>query len=54
VLNAEAEMSMTDLAVRFNAPLSTVHGEVIRLTDAGLLQRRNVGRSALSPPLSRL
>jgi predicted transcriptional regulator len=54
LLNAEAEMSMTDLAVRFNAPLSTVHGEVIRLTDAGSLQRRNVGRSALSPPLSRL
>jgi predicted nucleotidyltransferase len=38
---------MTDLAERFDAPLSTVHGEVSRLTEAGLLQRRNVGRSAL-------
>ena len=47
LLNAEAEMSMTDLAERFDAPLSTVHGEVSRLTEAGLLQRRNVGRSAL-------
>lgn len=47
LLNAEAEMSITDLAERFDAPLSTVHGEVSRLTDAGLLRRRNVGRSAL-------
>ena len=47
LLNPEAEMSMTDLAERFDAPLSTVHGEVSRLTEAGLLQRRNVGRSAL-------
>jgi DNA-binding Lrp family transcriptional regulator len=47
LLDAEAEMSMTDLAERFDAPLSTVHGEVSRLTESGLLQRRNVGRSAL-------
>lgn len=47
LLNPEAEMSMTDLADRFDAPLSTVHGEVSRLTEAGLLRRRNVGRSAL-------
>jgi DNA-binding Lrp family transcriptional regulator len=47
LLDAEAELSLTDLAQRFGAPLSTVHGEVKRLTDAGLLRRRNVGRSAL-------
>jgi predicted nucleotidyltransferase len=47
LLDTEAELSMTDLAGRFHAPLSTVHGEVSRLTEAGLLQRRNVGRSAL-------
>jgi predicted nucleotidyltransferase len=41
------EHSLTDLARRFNAPLTTVHGEVARLTEAGLLRRRNVGRSAL-------
>jgi len=47
LLDADVEMSLTDLAQRFGAPLSTVHGEVKRLTDAGLLRRRNVGRSAL-------
>ena len=47
LLNAGVEMSLTDLARRFGAPLSTVHGEVKRLTDAGLLRRRDVGRSAL-------
>jgi len=47
LLDAEAELSMTDLARRFEAPLSTVHGEVSRLTEAGLLERRNIGRSAL-------
>lgn len=47
LLDADAEMSLTDLAQRFGAPLSTVHGEVKRLTEAGLLRRRNVGRSAL-------
>jgi hypothetical protein len=34
-------------AQRFGAPLSTVHGEVARLTDAGLLRRRSVGKAAL-------
>jgi DNA-binding transcriptional ArsR family regulator len=47
LLNPEGEYSLTDLARRFDAPLSTVHGEVKRLTDAGLLRRRDVGRSAL-------
>lgn len=56
LLDAEAELSMTDLAERFDAPLSTVHGEVSRLTEAGLLRRRNVGRSALvsADPRNRL
>lgn len=47
LLNPEREYSVTDLARRFDAPLSTVHGEIKRLTEAGLLRRRNVGRSAL-------
>ena len=47
LLNPDAEYSLTELADRFNAPLSTVHGEVKRLTDAGLLRRREVGRSAM-------
>ena len=47
LLNPERECSLTDLARRFDAPLSTVHYEVKRLTEAGLLRRRNVGRSAI-------
>lgn len=47
LLDPDREYSMTDLAQRFGAPLSTVHGEVGRLTEAGLLSRRNVGRSAM-------
>jgi DNA-binding transcriptional ArsR family regulator len=47
LLNPEREYSLTDLARRFDAPLSTVHGEVKRLTDAGLLHRHDIGRSAM-------
>jgi len=47
LLNPEREYSLTDLARRFGAPLSTVHGEVKRLTNAGLLRRRDAGRSAM-------
>ncbi len=47
LLNPDREYSLTDLAQRFGAPLSTVHGEVGRLTKAGLLSRSNVGRSAM-------
>src|SRR5260370_22543824 len=56
LLNPEREYSVTDLARRFDAPLSTVHGEIKRLTEAGLLCRRNVGPSALvqANPANRL
>ena len=47
LLYPEREYSLTDLARRLKAPLSTVHGEVSRLTEAGLLSRRHVGRSAM-------
>ena len=47
LLSPSREYSLTELAQRFGAPLSTVHGEVKRLTEAGLLRRRNVGRSAM-------
>jgi predicted transcriptional regulator len=47
LLSPQREYSLTDLARRFDAPLSTVHDEVKRLTDAGLLHRRSVGRSAV-------
>jgi DNA-binding transcriptional ArsR family regulator len=47
LLKPGEEHSLTELADRFGAPLSTVHGEVRRLTDAGLLQRRQAGRSVM-------
>jgi DNA-binding transcriptional ArsR family regulator len=47
LLRPDQELSLTDLARRFDAPLSTVHGEVQRLTDAGLLRRREAGRSVM-------
>jgi hypothetical protein len=47
LLNPDREYSLTELAHRFGAPLSTVHGEIKRLTESGLLRRRAIGRSAL-------
>jgi DNA-binding transcriptional ArsR family regulator len=47
LLRPDQEQSLTELAARFGAPLSTVHGEVTRLTDAGLLLRREAGRSVM-------
>jgi DNA-binding transcriptional ArsR family regulator len=47
LLNPEKEYSVTDLAGRFDAPPSTVHGEVKRLAEAGLLSRRHIGRSTM-------
>lgn len=56
LLRPDDELSLTDLAARFGAPLSTVHGEVRRLVDAGLLIRREAGRSVMvrSDPGNRL
>ncbi|MGH3401634.1 MAG: MarR family transcriptional regulator [Streptosporangiaceae bacterium] len=47
LLRPDQELSLTDLATRLHAPLSTVHGEVQRLADAGLLMRREAGRSVM-------
>jgi MarR family protein len=47
LFDPQKEHTLTELAQRFGAPLSTVHGEVARLTDAGLLRRRSVGKAAL-------
>jgi hypothetical protein len=47
LLRPDDDYTITDLAQRFGAPLSTVHGEVKRLTDAGLLLRHTIGRSVL-------
>jgi hypothetical protein len=47
LLDPDRSYSMTDLAKRFGAPLSTVHDEAQRLTEAGLLTRHDAGRSAM-------
>lgn len=47
LLDPGREYSLTDLARRFGAPLSTVHGEAQRLTAAGLLSQRHAGRSVM-------
>lgn len=47
LLRPDQDLTLTELARRLHVPLSTVHGEVRRLTDAGLLARRELGRSVL-------
>ncbi len=47
LLDPGREYSLTDLARRFGAPLSTVHDEARRLTEAGLLIQRQAGRSVM-------
>ncbi len=50
LLRPDRELSLTDLATRLHAPLSTVHVEVQRLAYAGLLMRREAGRSVRQRP----
>jgi hypothetical protein len=47
LLDPGREYSMTDLAARLHAPLSTVHDEAQRLVTAGLLTQRQAGRSVM-------
>jgi DNA-binding transcriptional ArsR family regulator len=47
LLHADQEYTIADLAGRLRIPQSTVSGEVRRLTDAGILAIRPVGRSRL-------
>lgn len=47
LLEPGREYSLTDLAARLNAPLSTIHDEAHRLTTAGLLTQRQAGRSVM-------
>jgi DNA-binding transcriptional ArsR family regulator len=56
LLHPDREISLTDLARQVGAPLTTVHGEARRLTAAGILARRQAGRSAMlrADPASRL
>lgn len=47
LLSPDTDYTLTDLAKRVGAALSTVHAEVGRLLSAGILTERPVGRSRL-------
>jgi DNA-binding transcriptional ArsR family regulator len=47
LLHPDEETTLTDLARRLDMAVSTVHLEVGRLVDAGILSERQVGRSRL-------
>jgi predicted nucleotidyltransferase len=47
LLHPEQEYGVTDLADRLGVPLSTLHREVVRLDQAGLIVSRTLGRNRL-------
>lgn len=47
MLHPEQEFSVSDLATRLGVPLSTLHREVVRLDEAGLIASRTLGRNRL-------
>jgi hypothetical protein len=47
MLHPDQEFSVSDLAVRLRVPLSTLHREVVRLDEAGLIVSRTLGRNRL-------
>ncbi len=46
-LHPEVEFGLSDLATRTGVPLSTLHREVVRLDEAGLVTSRTLGRNRL-------
>lgn len=47
LLHPTREYTLSDLATRLGAPLSTLHNEVKRLREAGLIEDRREGRNRL-------
>ena len=47
MLHPEQEYGVTEMAARLGVPLSTLHREVIRLDEAGLVASRTQGRNRL-------
>jgi len=47
LLHPDQEFGVTDLAGRLGVPLSTLHREVVRLDEAGLITSRTLGRNRL-------
>jgi DNA-binding transcriptional ArsR family regulator len=50
LLGSDAELSAADLQSKVGASRAGVHQELMRLLDAGVVERRMVGRSALYRP----
>ena len=46
-LHPDTEYGVSDLAERLGVPLSTLHREVVRLDEAGLIASRTLGRNRL-------
>ena len=46
-LHPEEEYGVSDLAERLGVPLSTLHREVVRLDEAGLIASRTLGRNRM-------
>ena len=47
MLHPEQEYGVSDLAARLGVPLSTLHREVVRLDEAGLIESRTLGRNRM-------
>jgi predicted nucleotidyltransferase len=47
MLHPDQEFGVSDLAVRLSVPLSTLHREVVRLDEAGLITSRALGRNRM-------
>jgi DNA-binding transcriptional ArsR family regulator len=47
MLHPDQEFSVSDLAARLDVPLSTLHREVVRLDEAGLIASRTQGRNRM-------
>lgn len=47
LLHPDQEYGVSDLAARLGVPLSTLHREVVRLDQAGLITSRTLGRTRL-------
>lgn len=47
MLHPGLEYGVTDLATRLGVPLSTLHREVVRLDEAGLIASRTLGRNRM-------
>lgn len=47
MLHPDQEFSVSELVARLGVPMSTLHREVVRLVEAGLIESRTLGRNRL-------